>query len=180
MIRIIAGKYRSRLLEQPSKQTTRPTTDRAREGLFSSIQFNIEGKEFLDLFSGSGAFCLEALSRGASHAVCVEKDKKAYETIIKNKKNLKEANLEVHWTDCFNYLKNNFFKQFDYIYLDPPYKLRKELYQAIDMISTNNMLKDGGYLIIETDLDNFEYESNGYKVVKTKKYGKIYFYYLQH
>ena len=63
MLRIIAGKYRNRLIEQPARKTTRPTIDRVREAIFSSIQFGIEGKTFLDLFSGSGSFCLEALSK---------------------------------------------------------------------------------------------------------------------
>ncbi|AWX42603.1 DNA methylase [Metamycoplasma cloacale] len=179
MLRIIAGKYRSRKIEQPSKTTTRPTTDRAREGLFSSIQFQIENRTFLDLFAGSGAFCLEALSRGAKQGICVEKDKFAYEVILKNKRTLNETNLDVYWMDCFTFLQKNLDKKFDYIYLDPPYKLREELFQVLDIITQADMINENGYLLIETDIDNLDYCLNNYKIIKNKKYGKIYIYYLQ-
>ncbi|WP_412031715.1 16S rRNA (guanine(966)-N(2))-methyltransferase RsmD [Metamycoplasma buccale] len=179
MLRIIAGKYRHCLIKQPSKVTTRPTTDRAREALFSSIQFQIEGKEFLDLFSGSGSFCLEALSRGAKHAISVEKSKDVVKIIKENKDLLKETNLEIINTDAISFLKKNNIKKFDYIYLDPPYALKDVLLECLDLITTYDLIKKDGYLLIETNQSDFSYANNGYEIVKVKKYGKIYIYYLQ-
>ncbi|AZZ65677.1 16S rRNA (guanine(966)-N(2))-methyltransferase RsmD [Metamycoplasma phocicerebrale] len=179
MLRIIAGKYRSRLLKQPSEKTTRPTTDRAREAIFSSIHFFIENKEFLDLFSGSGSFCLEALSRGAKKATSVEKDKLAYKIILENMHNLKEDNLNVFNIDALTFLNKNLNKKYDYIYLDPPFIEKDLLIKCIDIISSNNMLNLNGKIIIETDWKDFNYEKNNYKLIKNKKYGKIYIYFIE-
>ncbi|WP_373597930.1 16S rRNA (guanine(966)-N(2))-methyltransferase RsmD [Metamycoplasma equirhinis] len=179
MLRIIAGKYRSRLLKQPSAQTTRPTIDRAREAIFSSIQFALKDKQFLDLFSGSGAFCLEALSRGAKNAICIERDINAYKIILENKKTLNETNLSVINTDALDFLKRNLTSKFDYIYLDPPFAKKELLINCLDFICENEMLNENGMAIIETDWNNFEYEHNNYRINRNKKYGKIYIYYIQ-
>ncbi|MGX9339125.1 MULTISPECIES: 16S rRNA (guanine(966)-N(2))-methyltransferase RsmD [unclassified Mycoplasma] len=179
MLRIIAGKYRSRLLKQPSSKTTRPTTDRAKEGIFSSIQFNIEGREFLDLFSGSGSFCLEALSRGAKNATCVEKDYEAYKIIIENKNSLKERNLLIINTDALSFLSKNKDKKYDFVYLDPPFREKELLVKCIDILTLNNMINSNGKIIIETDWNNFTYKNNHYEVVKQKKYGKIFIYFIE-
>ena len=84
MLRIIAGKYRSRILEQPPLSITRPTIDRAREALFNIIQNDIENSVVLDCFAGSGAFCFEAVSRGATKAIAIEKNPIAFAIIQKN------------------------------------------------------------------------------------------------
>ncbi|AZG68551.1 16S rRNA (guanine(966)-N(2))-methyltransferase RsmD [Mycoplasma struthionis] len=178
MLRIIAGKYRSRLLKQPRREITRPTIDRAREAIFSSIQFNIENKIFLDLFSGSGAFCLEALSRGAKKGICIEKNYEAYQVILENKNSLKEENLLVKNTDALRYLNSLTDEKFDYIYLDPPFKDKELLLACLDIISSKNLLNEGGFAIIETDWDNLVYNTNNYIIQKSKKYGKIYIYYI--
>ncbi|ENY69196.1 Hypothetical protein, putative RNA methyltransferase, RsmD family [Metamycoplasma auris 15026] len=179
MLRIISGKYRSRILKQPNKQTTRPTLDRAREAIFSSIQFDIENKEFLDLFSGSGSFCLEALSRGAKKAISVEKDLEAYKIICQNKNNLKENNLEVYNIDALTFLKRNLDKKFDFVYLDPPFVQKKLLVECLDMLTSNSMLKKEGKIIIETDWKDFNYSNNDFLISKVKKYGKICIYFIE-
>ncbi|BAP39457.1 16S rRNA (guanine(966)-N(2))-methyltransferase RsmD [Metamycoplasma canadense] len=179
MLRIIAGKYRSRLLKQPSKTTTRPTVDRAKEAIFSSIQFQIENSEFLDLFSGSGSFCLEALSRGAKSAICVEKDKNAYKIILENKESLKEKNLSVFNTDALSFLSRNLDKQFDFVYLDPPFIEKELLVKCIDILVSHKMIKENGKIIIETDWNDFKYEKSDFGIIKSKKYGKIFIYFIQ-
>lgn len=179
MLRIIAGKYRSRLLKQPSKTTTRPTIDRAREGIFSSIHFEIENKEFLDLFSGSGSFCFEALSRGAKKATCVEKDIDAYKIILENKNNLKEENLLAFNTNAISFLNKNLEKKYDFVYLDPPFLEKELLVKCLDLLTNNAMLNQGGKIIIETDWANFNYENNNFIISKVKKYGKIFIYFIQ-
>ncbi|TPE57086.1 16S rRNA (guanine(966)-N(2))-methyltransferase RsmD [[Mycoplasma] falconis] len=179
MLRIIAGKYRSRKIEQPSKTTTRPTVDRAREAIFSSIHFQIKDTEVLDLFSGSGAFCLEALSRGAKHATCIEKDSKAYKIIQLNKASLGEKNLDIYNTDALSFLNEITNQKYDFIYLDPPFKDKELLVNCIDLIVDKNILNLNGKIIIETDWADFKYERNNYVITKNKKYGKIYFYYIE-
>ncbi|PZV99833.1 16S rRNA (guanine(966)-N(2))-methyltransferase RsmD [Metamycoplasma auris] len=179
MLRIIAGKYRSRILKTPSKNTTRPTIDRAREAIFSSIQFDIENKVFLDLFAGSGSFCLEALSRGAKKGICVEKDLEAYKVIEENKRNLKESNLEVYNTDALTFLKRNFALTFDFVYLDPPFIKKDLLIECVDIITNNSMLNFDGKIIIETDWKDFNYSNNDFIISKVKKYGKIFIYFIE-
>ncbi|MDC8918299.1 16S rRNA (guanine(966)-N(2))-methyltransferase RsmD [Metamycoplasma hyosynoviae] len=178
MLRIIAGKYKSRRLISPSNETTRSTLDRAREGLFSSIQFDVENKIFLDLFAGSGSFCLEALSRGAKHAICIEKDHNAYEIILKNKQALGEKNLEVFNTDALSFLKKTNL-QFDYIYLDPPYKITDILDDCLQLIVQKNLLKSDGIIFVETNQQFLNF-ANSYEILKVKKYGKIYIYYIKY
>ncbi|MGC7154245.1 16S rRNA (guanine(966)-N(2))-methyltransferase RsmD [Metamycoplasma hominis] len=177
MLRIIAGKYRSRILKQPSKTITRPTIDRAREAIFSSIQFNIENKKVLDLFSGSGAFCLEALSRGAKFAVCVDKNAEAIKIIKENQNSLKEPNLKIFNIDALNFLNNN-VEVFDYIYLDPPFVEKKLLVECLNKIIDKKCIDKSGTMIIETDWKDFNYSYCGFEITKSKKYGKIYFYYI--
>ncbi|WP_369085828.1 16S rRNA (guanine(966)-N(2))-methyltransferase RsmD [Metamycoplasma spumans] len=179
MLRIIAGKYRSRLLEQPNKSITRPTIDRAREAIFSSIQFSIEGKEFLDLFSGSGSFCLEALSRGAKHATCIEKNREAFNVILKNKASLGEKNLDVFNTDALSFLNKAPSEFYDYIYLDPPFKDKELLLECLNKIIERKIIKNDGLIIVESDWSDLKYDYQDYRITKVKKYGKIYIYYLQ-
>ena len=90
-MRVVAGSARSLLLKTPEGKETRPTTDRIKETLFNMIQFDIEDASFLDLFAGSGAIGIEALSRGARNAVFVENAKEAYECIIDNLNHTKLA-----------------------------------------------------------------------------------------
>ena len=171
MLRIIAGKYRSRVLEQPSLETTRPTLDRVREALFNILQMRIPNARVLDCFAGSGAFCLEALSRGASSAVAIEKDKRAYEIIKKNAKNLKEENIQILNSDSLTYLKNFNSKSFDFIYLDPPYKL-DVLFEVMELISKNNVLSKDGEIIIETNINIEPKIPNNLEVKSIRIYGK--------
>ena len=101
----------------------RPTTDRVKEGIFSSIQFDLEGASVLDLFAGSGQLGIEALSRGADRAYFVDNSKKSLETV---KKNLAITGLE-NKSKLFNMNGHDFLKitdqKFDFIFLDPPYDM---------------------------------------------------------
>ncbi|QJG66355.1 16S rRNA (guanine(966)-N(2))-methyltransferase RsmD [Mycoplasma phocoeninasale] len=178
MLRIIAGKYRSQVLKQPSKNTTRPTIDRVREAIFSSIQFSIKDKIFLDLFSGSGSFCLEALSRGAKKAICVEQDYNAYKIILENKNKLGEENLDTFNITAQKFLEQNREEKFDYIYLDPPFIDKKLLLWCLDTIFQRQLLNYGGLVIVETDANDFLFNSGTYNIIKNKKYGKIFVYYI--
>lgn len=177
MLRIIAGKYRSRILEQPPLSITRPTIDRAREALFNIIQNNIENSVVLDCFAGSGAFCFEAISRGATKAIAIEKNPIAFSIIQKNLEKLNINNMEVKNMDSLNYLEHAKNIQFDFIYLDPPYKL-DVLKQCLDLITKNQLLKKYGKIIIETNIDTTIDTPNELIIIDERIYGKTKFIFI--
>ncbi len=122
-MRIIAGEFRSRTLIAPKGAATRPTTDRAREALFNVLQNVIvfDRMRVLDLYAGSGAFSFEAISRGASHATLVERDRHAILAIDSNAKSLQLTNhVAVFHSDVLVFLRK-LSKQFDLIFADAPY-----------------------------------------------------------
>ena len=177
MLRIIAGKYRSRILEQPPLSITRPTIDRAREALFNIIQNNIENSVVLDCFAGSGAFCFEAVSRGATKAIAIEKNPIAFAIIQKNLEKLNINNMEVKNMDSLNYLEHAKNIQFDFIYLDPPYKL-DILKQCLDLIAKNQLLKKYGKIIIETNIGTTIDTPNELIIIDERIYGKTKFIFI--
>ena len=177
MLRIIAGKYRSRILEQPPLSITRPTIDRAREALFNIIQNDIENSVVLDCFAGSGAFCFEAVSRGATKAIAIEKNPIAFAIIQKNLEKLNINNMEVKNMDSLNYLEHAKNIQFDFIYLDPPYKL-DILKQCLDLIAKNQLLKKYGKIIIETNIGTTIDTPNELIINDERIYGKTKFIFI--
>lgn len=117
--RIIAGKWRGRRLSFPDKTTVRPTGDRVRETVFNWLAPDIYGARVLDLFAGTGALGIEALSRGASHVVFVDKDPRLTLAIKNNLAKL-EASAAVVVADVLPWLKRN-SASYDLVFLDPPY-----------------------------------------------------------
>lgn len=126
-MRIITGLYKNRVLKTPKGETTRPTSSKLRGSIFDILQNQIEGRSFLDLFAGSGSMGIEALSRGASSATFVEKDRVAANCIRENLAML-QIEAELLQNDAVSilkrFIKNN--RQFDIIYIDPPYALNIE------------------------------------------------------
>lgn len=148
---IISGKYKKRALVAPKSDLVRPTTSQLREAVFNICQLNIEGARFLDLFAGSGAMGLEALSRGAEHATFVESNRQALEAI---KKNIQALGVEKQTTlislDVFKALEKfaQREKLFDVIYVDPPYG--KGLSEPVlTFLDTHPLLNPDGSLFIE-------------------------------
>lgn len=172
-MRVIAGTAKRLALKTVEGLDTRPTTDRIKETLFNMINQEIPECRFLDLFSGSGAIGIEALSRGAELAVLVEHSKKAAECI---RQNLAFTRLEdravLMQTDVRTALRRlEGEKPFDIIFMDPPYRqnLEREVLEAL----ADSSLADARTLIItEASLDTeFDYlEELGYSMVKYKKY----------
>ncbi|OYD26602.1 16S rRNA (guanine966-N2)-methyltransferase [Mycoplasma testudineum] len=180
MLRVIAGKYRGMKLELPNKNTTRPTTDRMKEANFSSLQFFIEGKIFLDLFSGSGSNPIEAVSRGAMKAIAVEKDNFAYKVLLNNIAKVKAENIDTYLMDALIFLKSKKGMQVDVIYLDPPFKDVMLLNQCLKLISENNFLNKTGKILIETHKDATVEIPEKMIIVKDKSYGKKIMLFVQH
>lgn len=147
-MRVIAGTARSIPLISRDGLDTRPTADKVKEAIFSVIQFEIEGRQVLDLFGGSGQLAIEALSRGAAGAVIVDQSKDSVSII---KQNLSKTRLtdraRVVCADYMDYL-NRTGERFDLIFLDPPYG-EKFLENALKRISEIDILKSGGIIICE-------------------------------
>jgi 16S rRNA (guanine966-N2)-methyltransferase len=124
-VRVVAGAYKGRRLQAPSGLDVRPTSDRVREALFS-ILGDIEGLRVLDLFAGSGALAIEALSRGAAGATLVENDRRAVAAINANLAPLEDANADVVRADALVWLGGR-RGPYDLVFLDPPYSSARKL-----------------------------------------------------
>lgn len=172
-MRIIAGTARSLPLKSIEGKDTRPTTDRIKETLFNILQGGIAGSSFLDLFAGSGQIGLEALSRGADHAVFVENNKKACACIEDNIRFTRfEARarlLAMEALSALRSLEGN--DAFDYIFLDPPYAASMER-DILAYLAASSLLKEDAVMIIEAALDtDFSYVPQlGLEIVREKRY----------
>jgi 16S rRNA (guanine(966)-N(2))-methyltransferase RsmD len=145
-MRIIAGTFRSRPLQAPPGLATRPTTDRLRETLFNVLAPRIHGAAFLDLYAGSGAVGLEALSRGAAHVTFIERAPAALKVLRANLSALAiTTGFKIHETSVVPFLRKPPATPFDLIFLDPPWDAAEEY------ASTLNLLGDGAsrYLAAE-------------------------------
>lgn len=146
-MRIIAGLAKGRTIDAVST-STRPTSDRAREALFSTLasEFgDFEGLNVLDLYAGTGAIALEALSRGASLVHAVEKDDAAVKAITSNYENLKSAHcpgiFHLYAMSVHRFLQDKAAQKYHIIYIDPPYEV-----DDIDVVENLIQLRDGGYV----------------------------------
>ena len=175
MMRIITGEARGVRLESPKDDSVRPTTEMAKEGLFSSIQFEIEGRRVLDLFAGSGQLGLEAISRGASLAVFVDSATASVE-LVKN--NARKTGLfdrcRVLHTDYAAYLKGFSDLPFDYIFVDPPYDLSL-IEDAVRRLFKSGCVGEDTLIFCESDTADVALDSVAdAEIVKRYKYGKTY------
>lgn len=168
-MRVIAGIYRRRLLQEVDSNGTRETKDRVKESIFNAIQNDLYGSKVLDLFAGSGSLGIEAISRGASSCVFVDQDQLPIKTIHANVASLKINNSEIHKQDALAYLSNT-KETFDIILLDPPYHL-DILKEVTKIIETNEILsKDGRIVALYSKNDTLEVEGK-IQVTKTKTIG---------
>jgi len=152
-MRVIAGSFRSRTLQAPAGLATRPTSDRLRETLFNVLGPRIEGARFLDLYAGSGAVGIEALSRGAAEVVFVERAAGALKVL---RANLARLGLTEHLTvvagSVAGFLRNPGGQaQFDLVFLDPPYDAADEYTSVLDSLggAAAGLLAEGAMVIAE-------------------------------
>ena len=147
-MRVITGSARGVRLQAPKGMDTRPTLDQVKEGIFSAIQFEVEGRRVLDLFAGSGQMGIEALSRGAKSAVFVDMRQDACAVVRSNlEKTRLTTNAQVLRSDYLSYL-SHCRETFDLIFLDPPYA-EIFLENALKSISEIDILSECGILICE-------------------------------
>lgn len=172
MLRIVAGKYKNKKILEPDKNTTRPTTEKVREAVFSSLHFKIENSECLDLFSGSGAWSIEAESRGASKVVAIEKSPSVVKILKQNINALNCQNINVYNVDAIAFL-NKTSEFFDFIFIDAPFKEFNLVNESLNLIADSKLLKEDGEIIIETDMPKEIKIPEQLKIYKQKKHGRI-------
>jgi 16S rRNA (guanine966-N2)-methyltransferase len=154
-MRIIAGEFRSRMLTAPRGEATRPTSDRLRETLFNVLAPRISNARFLDLYSGSGAIGIEALSRGAGLAVFVEQSPPALTALRQNLETLKiTQGFGIHSTGVSTFLRRGYTgpaPQFDVVFLDPPWNAADEYSSTLELLGGNSsgLLAPGAAVIAE-------------------------------
>lgn len=152
-LRILGGNLRGRSLLTPKGARTRPTTSMLRKAVFDILQDSIQEAQFLDLFAGSGAMGIEALSRGAAHASFVEADRQAFRIIHENLKQLQlSAQASVYSASVSEMLKK-FLKEgknFNMIYADPPYHMISFYEELLHFVDTSSLLLPGGTLFLES------------------------------
>lgn len=151
-IRVIAGIAKGRKLKLVPGDSTRPVMDRVKEALFSILGRNVFDANVLDLFSGTGSIAIEALSRGAKHALCLDLDKRAIDTI---KDNLQLTNLAnkatVQRADAFGLLQSSVTQTFDLIYIAPP-QYKSMWLKALQLLDEHlGWLADEGIIIVQID-----------------------------
>ena len=169
-MRIISGTHKGKRLIAPYTLPVRPTTDRAKEALFNILEsrYFFDGKNALDLFSGTGNISYEFASRGCKEILAVDNNFNCINYIQKTSDKL-EFNINIIKSNCLQYLKNC-KQQFNFIFADPPYNY-KEYQELKNLVCENNLVKKDGLLIIEHDKET-SFESDN---IETRKYGTVHF-----
>ncbi|GAA3510565.1 16S rRNA (guanine(966)-N(2))-methyltransferase RsmD [Aeromicrobium panaciterrae] len=174
MTRIIAGEYGGRQIKTPKGDGTRPTSDRVREALFSSLQSELGGFDrlrVLDLYAGSGALGLESLSRGADHATFVESDSRAADVVKQNVTSLGAAGVVLR-TTVERFLGTTPGRPFDLVFLDPPYALSTDNVSAqVSALADGWTAPDALFVVERSTRDPFTWPE-GVEPLRSKAYGE--------
>ena len=178
-MRIISGDLKGSSLYLPKNKNTRPLKDLVRESIFNllthsnKISFNIEKSDILDLFSGTGAFGLECLSRKAKKVFFIENEKNAIIILKKNVKKLKLQNkTKIFANDVFKILKKNILapSNFDLIFCDPPFK-NSNIKELFDLLLEIKILKNDGIIVLHRNKSLEEKFPNYFKIIDERIYG---------
>ena len=167
-MRVISGKYKGKILKSPSSDNIRPTGDKVKQGLFTKLQFFVQDKVVLDLFCGSGALGIEALSRGAKNVYFVDKDRRS---VALTKQNLTGIDGDIKIINAsYNQALNMFDEQFDLILVDPPYA--SGVYtDVLNIIKDKNLLSNDGIIVCEHP-NELEFQSP-FEIFDKKRYGTV-------
>ncbi len=175
-MRVIAGAYKGRRLTAPSGMATRPTADRIKESIFNILAGDIIKKRVLDLFAGTGALGIEALSRGASFAVFVDKQKAALAAIQKNIRNigLKDRTRIVKGDLLRNIrLLQSYTQPFDLVFMDPPYEINA-LNPVLSLLVISGVLSQDARIVVEHSIqESVEPVPEGLILTDQRQFGKI-------
>ena len=187
-MRITGGEFGGRNLKVPKSDAIRPTQDRVREAVFNIIQFEVAGSEFLDLFAGSGAVGLEALSRGAKSATFVERDRRHLAVLKENLESLGSGRVgtvaarpmatpndtTVIAADAYRWVERYVGPGFSIGFADPPYALGEEKGYAsvLATLAERGVIRPGGLFIAEMTAVQKAEETPGWELVRDRTYGK--------
>lgn len=173
-IRIIGGDWRGRKLPVLDSEGLRPTSDRVRETLFNWLQFDIAGARCLDLFAGTGALGLEALSRGAAEVVFVEYSSKVADQLRLNLETLNaDSRAKVFQADALTWLENGSSEVFDMIFLDPPFH-KGLLPEVLEKLFTNGYIDASTFLYIEQEkAESWPELPENWQVVREKRTSQV-------
>lgn len=176
MMRIITGSAKGKKLVSLEGEATRPTSERIKEAVFSSIQFDVEDRRVLDLFAGSGQMGLEALSRGASRATFIDLSREATE-IVKQNARITGFFDVCHFlvSDWRNYIrKASGREQYDLVFIDPPYAMEC-CADAAAYLAEKELIIPGAIVVLESGEEEISPDDprlSGYRVIKSTHYGK--------
>jgi 16S rRNA (guanine966-N2)-methyltransferase len=177
-VRIIGGTHRGRKLPVADLPGLRPTGDRIRETLFNWLQMQIPGAHCLDLFAGSGALGLEAVSRGAGRVLMLERAAIAVEQLRANAKQLRVEKVRIEQADALEWLQGN-GEPFDIVFLDPPFA-DDVLQTCCRRLQQNGWLKPGASIYIETPVQKGIPElPENWRIVREKIAGQVAYYLVQ-
>ncbi|MBQ8302667.1 MAG: 16S rRNA (guanine(966)-N(2))-methyltransferase RsmD [Clostridia bacterium] len=174
MLKIITGSSKGKKLFTLEGEATRPTSERIKEALFSSIQFDIEGRRVLDLFAGSGSLGLEAMSRGAESVMFIDSSREAIDIVKKNAQNTGFFNSCRYLVSDFrNYIRKAKDREaFDLVFIDPPYAMEC-CSEAVRKLSEARLLRGGAIVVLESGTEEIRPEElEGFEVLKSTHYGK--------
>lgn len=178
-VRIVAGKYRGRRLQVIESPGFRPTPDRVKETVFNWLQPYLPGSRCLDLFAGSGALCLESLSRGADEVVMVEKVRAVADNLQTNIETLQADRAKLVNADAMHFLNGN-PESFDIVFVDPPFSESALINQCLSSLQLKGWLKQGALVYVEasSDFKDIQYPPE-WTLLKNKKAGQVGYYLLQ-
>ena len=178
-MRISGGEFGGRNLKVPKSDAIRPTQDRVREALFNMIQFEVPGSDFLDLFAGSGAVGIEALSRGAKSATFVESNRRHMPVLLENLRLVSPAggpqlNFSTVLADVYRWIASYSGPGFSIVFADPPYALGEERGYAsvLATLAERGVVRPGGLFIAEMTAVQKAEETPGWELVRDRTYGK--------
>ena len=172
-VRIIGGQWRGRRVRFPSDGGIRPTPDRVRETLFNWLGQDLEGLTTLDLFAGSGALSLEALSRGATRAVAVDRNASLVRALAETGAALGTRALETHRSDAMTFLARE-PRRFDVIFLDPPFDL--DLRDALLPAAASRLARDG---VIYAEARSSVAVTDGLGIARSDRAGQVHYHLLR-
>lgn len=176
MLRIITGSAKGKKLLSLEGETTRPTSDRIKGAMFSSIQFDIEGRRVLDLFAGTGQLGLEAMSRGAASVTFVDAEREAMELVKRNATSVGFfGKCRYSVSDYRNFIRKAGGKEtYDLVFIDPPYAMEC-CHDAAERLAASGLLADGALVVLESGeekIDTAELAALGFECEKHTEYGK--------
>ncbi len=175
-MRIITGSAKGKRLETLEGEATRPTSERIKEAIFSSIQFELENRIVLDLFAGSGQMGLEALSRGAERVMFIDSSREAMEIVKKNARSTGfESVCKYLVSDWKNYIRKASGREhFDLVFIDPPYAMAC-CADAANYLAEKELIIPGALVVLESGNEEIfpdDERLSGFEVIKSTHYGK--------